>query len=120
VPLNPDFSSLNLAQAVLLVGYEWFQAGAPMPLRQASAASRRATKGELAQLVEHLVGELDAVDFFRTADRRQSMVRTLKAIVQGADLHEADVHLLRGVIKSLARGPRRRRADPESDADEGG
>jgi tRNA/rRNA methyltransferase len=120
VPLNPDFSSLNLAQAVLLVGYEWFQAGAPGPLRQTSAASRRATKGELEQLVEHLVGELDAVDFFRTADRRGSMVRTLKVIVQRADLHEADVHLLRGVIKSLARGPRRRRAGPESDAGEGG
>ena len=55
VPLNPDFTSLNLAQAVLLVGYEWFQAGGPAPPRQASAASRRATKGELDQLVEHLV-----------------------------------------------------------------
>jgi tRNA/rRNA methyltransferase len=73
---------------------------------QGTAPSRRATKGELAQLVEHLVAELDAVEFFRTADRRLSMVRTLKVIVQRADLHEADVHLLRGVIKSLARGPR--------------
>jgi tRNA/rRNA methyltransferase len=106
VPLNPDFSSLNLAQAVLLVGYEWFQAGAPRRLPQGSASSRRATKGELDQLVEHLVAELDAVAFFRTADRRLSMVRTLKLIVQRAGLHEADVHLLRGVIKSLARGPR--------------
>ena len=70
--------------------------------------SRRATKGELDRLVEHLVGELDAADFFRTADRRLSMVRTLKVIVQRADLHEADVHLLRGVIKALAGGPRRR------------
>jgi tRNA/rRNA methyltransferase len=112
VPLNPDFTSLNLAQAVLLVGYEWFQAGAPAPPRQGSAASRRATKGELDQLVEHLVNELDAAEFFRTADRRESMVRTLKVIVQRAGLHEADVHLLRGVIKALAGGPRRRRADP--------
>lgn len=109
VPLNPDFTSLNLAQAVLLVGYEWFQSGAPAPLRQSSAPSRRATKDELDQLVEHLVGELDATDFFRTADRRQSMVRTLKVIVQRADLHESDVHLLRGVIKSLARGRHRDR-----------
>ena len=54
------------------------------------------------------MGELDATDFFRTADRRQSMVRTLKVIVQRADLHEPDVHLLRGVIKSLAQGDRRR------------
>ena len=111
VPLNPDFTSLNLAQAVLLVGYEWFQSGAPAAPRQASAPSRRATKGELDQLVEHLVAELDATNFFRTADRRQSMVRTLKVIVQRADLHEADVHLLRGVIKALARGPRQRAPD---------
>jgi tRNA/rRNA methyltransferase len=111
VPLNPEFTSLNLAQAVLLVGYEWFQAGGPPPPRQGSAASRRATKGELDRLVEHLVGELDATGFFRTADRRLSMVRTLKVIVQRADLHEADVHLLRGVIKALARGPRRHLPD---------
>jgi tRNA/rRNA methyltransferase len=116
VPLNPAFSSLNLAQAVLLVGYEWFQAGSPPPPPQGTAASRRATKGELAQLVEHLVGELDTAEFFRTADRRQSMVQTLKVIVQRADLHEADVHLLRGVIKALARGPRRHRSgDPPRD-----
>jgi tRNA/rRNA methyltransferase len=120
VPLNPDFTSLNLAQAVLLVGYEWFQAGGPAPPRQASAASRRATKGELDQLVEHLVGELDAAAFFRTADRRLSMVRTLKVIVQRADLHEADVHLLRGVIKALASGPRRQRADARIEARQGG
>jgi tRNA/rRNA methyltransferase len=115
VPLNPDFSSLNLAQAVLLVGYEWFQAGALPPMPQGTAPSRRATKGELAQLVEHLVAELDAVEFFRTADRRLSMVRTLKVIVQRADLHEADVHFLRGVIKSLARGPRSARSTAPQD-----
>lgn len=110
VPLNPDFTSLNLAQAVLLVGYEWFQAGAPAPPRGGSAGSRRATKGELDGLVGHLVEELDATGFFRTADRRGSMVRTLKLIVQRAGLHEADVHLLRGVVKALAGGPRRHRA----------
>jgi tRNA/rRNA methyltransferase len=119
VPLNPDFTSLNLAQAVLLVGYEWFQAGVPAPPRPGSAASRRATKGELDRLVEHLVGELDAAAFFRTADRRLSMVRTLKVIVQRADLHEADVHLLRGVIKALAGGPRRHRASGRIDGGRG-
>jgi len=108
VPLNPAFSSLNLAQAVLLVGYEWFQAGALPPQPHGTAASRRATKGELAQLIEHLVGELDQTAFFRTADRRQSMVKALQVIVQRANLHEADVHLLRGVIKALARSNRSR------------
>lgn len=110
VPLNPGFSSLNLAQAVLLLAYEWFQAGAATSIKRPRNQPDRgvATKGEVAQLLDHLVDELDAVDFFRTADRRLSMVRTLKVILERANLREPDVHLLRGVIKALARGGRRR------------
>jgi tRNA C32,U32 (ribose-2'-O)-methylase TrmJ len=110
VPVNPAFFSLNLAQAVLLVAYEWFQAEGRAPPRQVAPAGRPATKGELDQLLEHLLRELDAADFFRTADRRQSMARALKLIFARAGLHEPDVHLLRGVIKQLARGDRRRAA----------
>jgi tRNA/rRNA methyltransferase len=108
VPVNPAFFSLNLAQAVLLVAYEWFQAEDRAAPRQVAPAGRPATKGELDQLLEHLVQELDAVDFFRTDDRRQSMARALRLIFARAGLHEPDVHLLRGVIKQLARGARGR------------
>ena len=112
VPVNPDFFSLNLAQAVLLVAYEWFESGGAIPERRETLpAGRRATKGELKRLLDHLIAELDAVDFFRTADRRQSMSRALKLIFARADLHEPDVHLLRGVIKDLAHGRRRVRPD---------
>jgi tRNA/rRNA methyltransferase len=112
VPVNPRFFSLNLAQAVLLVAYEWFQAAEPAPERQEIApVGRPATKGELDQLLDHLVSELDAADFFRTPDRRQSMARALRLIFARADLHEPDVHLLRGAIKQLVRG-RRPRGDP--------
>jgi tRNA/rRNA methyltransferase len=108
VPVNPDFFSLNLAQAVLLVAYEWFQSATQISDRQESLpAGRPATKGELDQLLEHLIAELDAVNFFRTADRRASMSRALKLIFARAELHEPDVHLLRGVIKEIARGGRR-------------
>ena len=111
VPVNPRFFSLNLAQAVLLVAYEWFQAAEPAPERQEiPPAGRPATKGELDQLLEHLVSELDAAGFFRTPDRRQSMARALRLIFARADLHEPDVHLLRGVIKQLARGRGSRRS----------
>jgi tRNA/rRNA methyltransferase len=107
IPVNPDFFSLNLAQAVLLIAYEWFQSAACVPDRQDFVpAGRPATKGELEQLLDHLIAELDAVDFFRTADRRQSMSRALKLIFARAGLHEPDVHLLRGVVKDLARGGR--------------
>ena len=113
VPVNPEFFSLNLAQAVLLVAYEWFQSAEPAaPRREVAPAGRPATKGELDQLLEHLLGALDAADFFRTADRRQSMARALRLIFARAGLHEPDVHLLRGAIKQLARGGRPRVAPP--------
>lgn len=106
VPLNPAFSSLNLAQAVLLVAHAWFQESAAQPaeLRPAPADPHRqpATKGELQGLAEHLVAELDEVDFFKTADRRQSLVQTIKLLLQRASLDGSDVHLLRGIIKALA------------------
>jgi tRNA/rRNA methyltransferase len=108
IPVNPKFFSLNLAQAVLLLAYEWFQAAAAVPERQESPPpGRAATKGELDQLLEHLITELDAVNFFRTADRRASISRALKLIFARAELREPDVHLLRGVIKEIARGGRR-------------
>jgi tRNA/rRNA methyltransferase len=108
IPVNPEFFSLNLAQAVLLIGYEWFQAGAAaVPRQEIAPAGRPATKGELIQLLDHLITALDAVDFFRTADRRSSMSRALRLIGARAGLHEPDVHLLRGVVKELARGGRR-------------
>jgi tRNA/rRNA methyltransferase len=108
VPVNPDFFSLNLAQAVLLVAYEWWQSAAAVPERQAAPpAGLPASKGELDQLLTHLLAELDAVKFFRTPDRRISMSRALKLIGARAGLRTPDVHLLRGVIKELARGGRR-------------
>ncbi|MGI9436641.1 MAG: RNA methyltransferase [Geminicoccaceae bacterium] len=104
VPLNPGYSSLNLAQAVLLIAYEWFQAGEPEKLGPSSTQIRRpATKGELAGLVDHLAQELDRTNFFRTPDRRQSMLQSIKVVIQRAGLREPDVHLLRGMIKALAK-----------------
>jgi tRNA/rRNA methyltransferase len=109
VPVNPDFFSLNLAQAVLLIAYEWWQSADPrLATASMSGVAPPASKGELAGLLDHLVAELDAADFFRTPDRRQSMVRALKAIFARAELGTPDVHLLRGVIKQLAHGRRRR------------
>jgi tRNA/rRNA methyltransferase len=110
VPLNPGYSSLNVAQAVLLAGYEWFQADSDTPARiDPAAAALRATKGELADLLEHLVTELDAVDFFRTPDRRTSMVRALKATFGRSGPLASEVQLLRGVVKALAGGGHRGR-----------
>ncbi len=116
VPLNPAFSSLNLAQAVLLVGYEWFAAGeaAPAELMQ-TGHSRPGTKEELLGFLAHLEEALDRSGFMRTKEKRPSMVRNLRNLFQRAQCTEQELRTLHGVVTALA-GPRERRAPaaPES------
>jgi tRNA/rRNA methyltransferase len=102
VPANPAFSSINLAQAVLLVGYEWFQAGAEAvvpdaPLRRTEPAAQ----ADLHHLFEHLESELDACGFLFPPDKRPNMVRNIRNIFARAALTDQEVRTLRGVITSL-------------------
>ncbi len=106
IAVNPLFPSLNLAQAVLLVAHEWHRAAAPPPVT--APADPPATKGELAGLIDHLLAELDAVGFFRTADRRISLSRAIKVMVDRMPLTSPEVQLMRGIVKELRRGPLRR------------
>jgi tRNA/rRNA methyltransferase len=102
-PLNPAFRSLNLGMAVLLVGYEWFAAGAgetPSTLVMPQQ-TRPATQAELLGLYEHLESELDACGFLRNAQSRPSMVRNLRNLFGRAGLTEQEVRTLRGVITCL-------------------
>lgn len=105
VPLNPAFSSLNLAQAVLLAGYEWYQAGDATPEHQLTIpeGTRPANKDEMRNLFEHLERELDACGFLRVVEKRPIMVRNLRNILQRAQLTEQEVRTLRGVIACLTR-----------------
>ena len=106
VPLNPGFSSLNLAHAVLVVGYEWLHAAAaaPPPGLSAPKTTRPATKEELIGLFEHLERELDACGFLHVAGKRPYMVRNLRNIFQRAGLTDQEVRTLRGVIAALTGG----------------
>ena len=103
VPLNPAFSSLNLAQAVLLMGYEWFQSA----LKQAPASeevrldTRPATKDELIGMCEHLERELDECGFLALPDKRPTMVRNLRNMFQRARMTDQEVRTMRGVISGL-------------------
>ena len=108
VPLNPGFASLNLAQAVFAVAYEWFQAGDATPPADLPVPkdTRPANKAELVALFEHLEGELDACGFLRVREKRPIMVRNLRTAIQRAHLTEQEVRTLRGVIACLVR-PRR-------------
>ena len=102
VPLNPAFASLNLAQAVLVVGYEWLQAGDAAPqVHTPLGKSPRATRAQLLGLFTHLEGELDAAGFLRNKEKRPSVVRNLRNMLERAGLTAQEVRTLRGVIASL-------------------
>nr|WP_197974926.1 RNA methyltransferase [Phaeovibrio sulfidiphilus] len=106
-PLNPAFSSLNLAQAVLLVGYEWFQAESDAPPEQVIVnGTRPAEKHELLNFFGHLERELDACGFLRNTDKRPGMVRNLRNIFERAGLTEQELRTLHGVVKELRHGRR--------------
>lgn len=111
VPVNPAFASLNLAQAVLLVGYEWFGARAgvtPEPVLKLGD-TRPATKAELIGFFEHLEGALDEAGFLHPPEKRPSMVLNIRNMFQREGLTEQDVRTLRGVVSALTRDQRRRR-----------
>nr|WP_246462922.1 RNA methyltransferase [Nitrospirillum iridis] len=102
IPLNPGFSSLNLAQCVLLVAHEWFQSVETGPARQLyTGNSRAATKEELVNLFEHLELELDATGFYTSEEKRPSMVRNIRNMLQRAHLTEQEVRTFHGVIAAL-------------------
>ncbi len=111
VPLNPAFCSLNLAQAVLIVGYEWFTAATPAPPELLhTGKSRPATKEELANFLAHLEQALAASGFLRDPAKRPRMMRNLKSLFQRARCTEQEIRTLHGIVTAFA-GPRRR-ADP--------
>jgi tRNA/rRNA methyltransferase len=118
-PVNPAFASLNIAQAVLLMGYEWFKGqaaslGQQTPELPALAGpglqtpdTRPATKEELYGFFEHLERELDQAGFFKTADKKPGMVRNIRNLYGRAGLTEQEVRSLRGMVASLARAHER-------------
>lgn len=103
IPLNPDFKSLNLGQAVLLVSYLWFQAGG-VPDNDQSHRTKKtqpATGEELEGLIAHLTEAMDQSGFFTNPDKRPSMIRNLRAAFSRMEPTQQDVLTFRGIIKAL-------------------
>lgn len=104
VPVNPAFASLNLAQAVLLIGYEWFKAADRTPAEQIDyLQTRPANKEELLGFFEHLERELDRFGFLKPPEKRPSMVRNLRNMFHRAAMTEQEVRTMRGVVAALTR-----------------
>ena len=124
VPVDPRFASLNLAQAALLMGYEWLKQSQKGTLGRVTAKetplepglNRRgnppATKELLLGLFEHLERELDASGFLKPPEKRIVMVRNIRTMLERMEATEQEVHTLRGIIASLTGAHRARRQQP--------
>jgi tRNA/rRNA methyltransferase len=105
-PVNPGFGSLNLAQAVLLIAYEWFQAE-PRPAARPPGHAP-APHAEVAGLIDHLNQLLDEAGYFHIPDRTPATRRTLAQMLTRPGLTSEEVRTWRGVIRALAEHRRRR------------
>jgi tRNA/rRNA methyltransferase len=104
-PVNPAFASLNLAQAVLLIGYEWFKraTGGALPYAMPER-SERASQHQMHAFFDNLVRELDKVEFLRPAEKRDTMLVNLRNIFSRMEPTKQDMHTLHGVVMSIAEG----------------
>jgi tRNA/rRNA methyltransferase len=108
-PLNPAFMSLNLAQAVMIMAYEWWTATDETPPRTLMTNETQvATKGKLDNFLTHLVDQLDACGFLRNLPKRPGMIRNLRHFFQRGEVTEQELRTLHGVVTELAIGRRQR------------
>ena len=113
----PQFSSINLGQAVLLLGYEWFKAGDADARPNASTMARRslpATREELFLLFEHLEEELEKGGFLFPPGNRPGMIRNLRTHPPSRPAHRPGGSHLEGRHRvALTKGKKARRNSPE-------
>ncbi len=107
VPINPDFASLNLAQAVILLAYEWSKRGelAQPPAKDLEPV---APHGELEGLIGQLDAELVAKGYFHPPARTEATRNTLRTIFTKTGWSSREVKAVRGIIRALVNPPRKR------------
>lgn len=99
IPTSENFASLNLAQSVLLLGYEWIKQSRSLTYGRTDYPP--ATKQDLHYFHEHLENALEAKGFFFPEAKKPSMVQMLKNLFIKASMNEQEVRTMRGVIKAL-------------------
>lgn len=98
IPTHPDCPSINIAQAVLLVAYEWYQQANTQELPELTSP---AAQHELNGFFEQLEASLDASFFWKEANKKEKMWQNLRAIFQRATPSTQEVQTLRGMLRSL-------------------
>jgi len=108
VPINPEFGSLNLAQAVILLAYEWSKRSS-LSQPTVKELETAAPHAELDGLVTQLNEELAAKGYFHPPSRTEATKNTLRTIFTKTGWSSREVKAIRGVIRALV-GPARDRA----------
>lgn len=102
-PVDPGFASLNLAQAVLLIGYEWARLGGRGLPMQPRAPTPPATREAVTGLFDHIEGELAQAGFY-PPNKTDIMARNMRDMFHRMGLTEQDIRTWRGAIHALAHG----------------
>ncbi len=103
LPVEAAFASLNIAQAVLVLAYEWRRASGRGALQFPAQMDPPASKEELVGMFEHLEEALDRSGFFKTAAKRPTVVANLRTMLSRGEFTSQEVRTLRGVFASLDR-----------------
>lgn len=103
VPVNPEFASLNLAQCVLLVGYEWRQATVETVAATVSMDGEWATQQEMEKLAEHYEDRMETAGFFFPDHKAPSMKINLRNLWSRMPLTRADIQMLHGIMRQMVR-----------------
>ncbi|WP_223421230.1 RNA methyltransferase [Tateyamaria pelophila] len=104
VPVNPEYPSLNLAQCVLLIGYEWMRAaGNVTDAYTEMAGTEWATGQEVDHLARHFEERLDTAGFFFPEHKSDSMRLNLRNMWSRMPLTRADVQTLHGMLRQMVR-----------------
>ena len=104
VPVNPEFASLNLAQCVLLMSYEWHRASADYPLEDHGPGDTEwATRGDVDKLAEHYETRMEEAGFFFPEHKAASMRRNLRNFWSRMPMTQADIRMMHGVMRQIVR-----------------
>ena len=104
VPVNPDFPSLNLAQCVLLMAYEWRRATSDITPREIEfAGTEPAQQIEIEKLATHYEDRLTEAGFFFPETKAEGMKTTLRNLWSRMPLTRADVQILHGIMRQMVR-----------------
>jgi tRNA/rRNA methyltransferase len=103
VPVNPEFASLNLAQCILLTGYEWRREAVPAPASRVDAVGDWAEQIEIEKLGDHFEQRLETAAFFFPEHKAENMKMNLRNMWSRMPLTRADVQMLHGTMRQMVR-----------------